>query len=207
MIVGREQMAPSSRIPGARRIDLTGMDPGLRGEFLRVVAEVARAYDLDVPYILPAGHWNEKTGAPSAGGHMFASDLGIGFDPAVWNAENSESVLLSVAQSPHTAANGKSFTGLVAHEMGHVLLGQRFGIGILEKRNPARVLVEEYRLDQGADAVIRELGHYAWTGSRGRAQEAWQETFAEAFAAYTLDPRSVSAATRAMVAKVVRLST
>ncbi|MHB1414944.1 MAG: hypothetical protein ACYC1C_06795 [Chloroflexota bacterium] len=202
LIVGLDQMASSPRIPGARRIDLAGMDPELQGEFLQVVAAVAREYGLDVPYILPAAHWNEVTGAPSAGGHMFASDLGIGFDPAVWSSETSKNVLLSLARSPHAAANGKSFRAVVVHEMGHVLLGQRLGIEILEKRNPARVLVEEYRLEQGADAVIQELGHYAWTGSRGRAQEAWQETFAEAFAAYYLDPQSTSATTRALVMEV-----
>lgn len=203
LIVGLEQMAPSPRIPGSRRIDLTGMDPGLQQEFLEVVATIAREYELDVPYILPAVHWNEVTGAPSAGGHMFASDLGIGFDPEVWSSETSESVLLSLAQSPHAAANGKSFRGLIVHEMGHVLLAQRFGVGILEERNPARMLVEEYRLMQGTDAIIRELGNYAWVGSPRQSREAWQETFAEAFAAYTLDPQSVSATTRAMVAGVI----
>lgn len=195
----------TAEIPGSREVDLSGMDPALQPEFLRVVAGVARHYGLRVPFILPRARWNGVTGAPSAGAHMFASDLGIGFDPGVWNERRSPSVLLSVAHSPHTAANGKTFAGLVVHEMGHVLLAERFGVGLLADDNAARLLVQEYRLRQGADGITAELGAYAWRGSRERAQEAWQETFAEAFAASYLDPHSLSEATSRLVARVLRL--
>lgn len=201
--VSAGQMTPGPAIPGACRIDLTGMDPDLQGEFLQVVAEVAGGYDLEVPYILPADRWNDVTGAPSAGGNMFASDLGIAFNPDFWGAEQSAGTLASLAQSRHAAANGKTFRGLVIHELGHVLLDQRFGIGVQDDRNPARVLVEEYRLARGADEVVPELGSYAWTGSPGRSDQAWQETFAEAFAAYVLDPWSMNPATRTLVERVL----
>jgi hypothetical protein len=195
----------SVAIPGCREIDLAGMDPGLQQEFVRVIAAVATEYELDVPYILPTPRWNGVTGAPSSGALMFASDLGIGFDPTVWSARRSPHVLESFAGLSHTAANGKNFAGLIAHEMGHVLLAQRFGIDLLKEDNPARRLVERYRLAGGVEAITGELGNYAWRGSAGRPKDAWQETFGEAFAAYYMDPRSVSGATLNMVERVLRL--
>lgn len=194
-----------AEIPGCREIDLAGMDPGLQEEFVRVIAAVATEYEFDVPYVLPTPRWNGVTGAPSSGALMFASDLGIGFDPAVWSARRSPHVLESIAGLSHTAANGKSFAGLIAHEMGHVLLAQRFGIDLLKEDNPARRLVERYRLTGGVEAITAELGGYAWRGSADRPKEAWQETFAEAFAAHYMDPRSVSGATLDMVERVLRL--
>lgn len=196
---------PATRIPGSRVIDLTGMDPGLHREFMTVVATVAAEYALEVPYILPTQRWNGVTGAPSSEAYMFASDLGIGFDPGAWSEEHSSHILGSLALSSHSAANGKTFSGLIVHEMGHVLLGQRFGITLLDSDNPARALVEDYRGRQGATAVTGELGEYAWRGSVARPNAAWQETFAEAFSAYVLDPYSISAATSTMVGRVLGL--
>lgn len=198
---------PTASIPGSKVIDLSGMDPRFRPRFLRVIAEVAAAYDLKVPYILPSDRWNQVTGAPAADAIMFASDLGIAFDPAVWreNTGSGEEILHSLASFSHSAANGKTFEALVVHELAHVLLAQRFGSSLVDVDNPVRLLVERYREQRGAQTIMQELGRYAWRGSSDRRAEAWQETFAEAFAAYCMDPHSVSGATTYVVAQVLLL--
>jgi hypothetical protein len=66
--------------------------------------------------------------------------------------------------------------------------------------------VEAYRSTQGREAVVSELGPYAWSGGGDYTRHTWRETWAEAFARYATDRAHTSRATRSLVERALLLN-
>ncbi len=191
-------------VRGLRVIDLTGIDLVTARELVSVAAGLSRDLGLDVKVLAPSARWNELTGQPSADSPMFANRFGVGVDPAWWTAYRNR----AAGNSGNTTAESTDphVREYAAHEIAHVWEDTASALGSPETARALHTLIEDYRSALGRDAVVSELGSYAWNGGGDHPGDAWRETWAEAFAHYATDIARTSQATRALVARALLLN-
>ncbi|HTE19244.1 MAG TPA: hypothetical protein VK689_12795, partial [Armatimonadota bacterium] len=189
-------------IRGLHQVDYSEMDLDVAQVMNRVVKQISDQFEVPVPVIMP-NTWPGWGMSPS-NAPMFAGRIGIGYNPNHWQ-EHTRDLFLAVEElALHTSVAGKGVEAIVAHEMAHVL--QQNGRGLTYQRSErlAQEIVDRYRARRGETAIRRELGDYAWEGSKQQQDEPWRETWAQAFSAYWVNPASVSNETRAMVREVLK---
>jgi hypothetical protein len=185
-------------IPGIEEADLGGMHPDLAREFAFTVADLARQYRVEVRYLLPRERWEGVTGEAGVASTFFATPDGIAFSPEDWGEEQAATLHL-LDHIPFAEPGPQAFRAMVAHEMGHLVTFR----ASVWSQSLARRPVESYRTTLGPERVISELGAYAWYGDSSRPEDAWKETFAQAFAAHHVAPDKVSPETRGVVQAVL----
>lgn len=191
-------------IRGARVVDLTGLDPVTARELVSVAAVLSQALELNVEILAPSARWNLLTGGPSAGSPMFADRFGVGFDPDFWSRYRARAAQISGTIA--TASTDPHVREYAAHEIAHVWADTVSLLAPPETTGALRMLVETYRSSQGREAVVSELGPYAWSGGGDYAGDTWRETWAEAFAHYATDHAGTSRATRSLVERALLLN-
>ncbi|MHB0980358.1 MAG: hypothetical protein ACYC5Q_09885 [Thermoleophilia bacterium] len=191
-------------VRGVRVVDLTGLDPVTARELVSVAAGLSQALELDVEVLAPTARWNEVTGQPSAESPMFANRFGVGFNPSWWSAYRARTIHTSEAVAgADTDPHAREYA---AHEIAHVWEDAVSTLAPPETAEALRALVEAYRSTRGREAVVSELGSYAWSGGGDYTRHTWRETWAEAFAHYATDRAHTSRATRSLVERALLLN-
>lgn len=196
-------------IRGLGYVEYSGADLDVVNALNQMVQAIAERYEVNVPAIAPCtwDGWKARSAA-----FMSANREGIRFNPLLTSGFRKEFFVGQWELGQHTSAAAKGLEAIVAHEMAHLLEESgRHSTGRLLDPSLSLVIVRKYarilRETLGQEGIAKELSGYAWRGDgtmKTPAQDAWRETWAQAFSAYTMAPALLTRDVVTMVETVLQ---